>query len=315
MMDHEHLVEMCKGVYGGTDDLPMKARILQDDPSCKFLVLEDESNGNLVATGNLKYMGTRTIFLEAIRVSPLYEGRGIATLWTQELVDWCRGNCHELLSCTIDSNEAMKAIFAKPGIEMVPVSTFRIPNWEQLSKLPGWSKTSVTEPQNILQSLGYTINDASTSERIWEPIRTYDELQKILGASSGIGHLTSIEIPMGHSEELLDSLQKGLVRRLLNSDPPVVFGLVWYPQPNLKSKYVCSIVASNKIDADAALWEACREEYIPLLGGNPSFSVVLEEVISSESLHEALLPVQTGKVYIHYRRWMKDSLGCTNELQ
>ena len=314
MMDYKHLVEMCKDVYGGTDDLPIKARILQEDPKCEFLVLEDEANGNLVAAGNLQNMGNNTIFLEAIRVSPLYEGRGIATLWMRELIDRCQDNCHELLSCTVDSNEAMKAIFAKPGIELVPVSTFRIPNWKKMSKLPGWNKSSTMEPQNILQALGYAINDTSKNVGIWEPIRTYDELQKILGASSGIGHLTSIEKPMDRSEELLDSLQKGLVRRLRNADPPVVFGLVWHSQPNLKSEYVCSIIASNEIDADAGLCEACREEYVPLLGGNPAFSVVLEQIIPSGSLQEALLSVQTEKVYIHYRRWMKDSFGCTSDL-
>ncbi len=296
--DQPDLADMCKYVYGGTDDLALKAQLLQEEPTCEFLVLENETTTDLVATGNLQRMDLSTIFVEAIRVSPSYQGRGIATLWMRELVKLCE-DCPEILSCTIDSNEAMKAVFHKCGFEKV--SCFQNPDWDRLLKLPGWKATSTTKPQNILLALGldHKVSDASRNAGIWDTIRTYDELRDIL-QTNGIGYLPWFEKPMMPSENLRDSLAKGLVRKLRNSN--CVFGLVKTDNPNchLKSDYVCSIVAAKPKDFDAALWEACNEEYVPLLGGIPSFPCVFE-TFETQGCLQGSLPVQANKVFIHYR--------------
>ena len=327
--DYFNLKEMCKDVYGGTDDLPTKAQSLQDDLSCEFLVLEDPANGALVASGNLRRMGhgeeESCYFIEAIRVSPQYEGMGICTLLMRELVHRAKSQhkALEILSCTIDSNEAMKRVFSKPGINMVPVNGFRNPNWELFSGLPGWKASSfeAQNPQNILKALNleHLVSDASRNVGVWDSIGTYDELKEILEKlamiGGTIGHLPTVGKPMALCGNLRDSLQQGLVRKLRkprNNDPSAVFALVKNEEIpcGLKSKHVCSIVATNQMDFDAALWEACSNKYGLLMGGIASFPCVFEQPhppapFEAGSL-QASLPVQSGKVFINYR-WMNNS--------
>jgi len=144
--DWEPLDAMCYELFGGWDYLPAKAETYASDPDCDFMVLQDYTTGSLVATGNLRTMDppyASSFWLEAIRVSPQFQGRGVCTLLIKELCQRAQQRgANEILSCAIDTNEAMKTVFGKPGINMVPVAGFDHPEWADESEQE--------PPQNIV---------------------------------------------------------------------------------------------------------------------------------------------------------------------
>ena len=124
-----------------------------------------------------------------------------------------------------------------------------------------------------------------------------------------IGHVPAMMNLITSSDDVLDSIEKGLVRKLEktdNTDSPAIFALVKDRSiVRLKSQYVCSIVSYNKDDFDAAVWEACQPRYVPLLGGIPSFMCMFEQPHPAESFEtgslQDSLPVQTDKDFIYFR--------------
>ena len=318
MKDFDNLKEMCeKSSENETDHLSRSASIYEKDSMCEFLVLEEPITRTLVATGNLRVVDPprgNSIWIEDIRVSAKLKRRGIGTVWMKELCKRAKERgAREILSCTSDTNHAMKVIFGKKGIEMVPVSRFRLPDWTTLGKLPGWSISDERKPQNILKALRIEklINETSRS-RTWNAIKTYDELQTVLRSSiydGKIGHVPAMMNLITSSDDVLDSIEKGLVRKLEktdNMDSPAIFALVKDRSiVRLKSQYVCSIVSYNKDDFDAAVWEACQPRYVPLLGGIPSFMCMFEQPHPAESFEtgslQDSLPVQTDKDFIYFR--------------
>jgi GNAT superfamily N-acetyltransferase len=326
--DDQNLREMCKDVWGGTDYLPETASSYENDPACQFLVLEDQASGSLAAAGNLRAIDPSkgiSYWIEAIRVSPSFEGRGVGTGLVRELCKRARDKgALEILSSTIDANRAMQAIFGKPEIDLVPVSGFRCPDWDKLENLHGWNTSDEKEPQNLLEVLGakdLSSNDAKFS-RTWDVIETYAELRAVLKrmnrSGSTIGHLPSIANPVFVSDDLRDSLRRGLVRKLRNADEPdddskpCVFGIFRdrSMSPGLKSQYVCSIVATSREDFEAAVWEACQPKYLPLLGGVPFGLFTFEQPhppvpFEADSIQGMLRSVCTDMVFIYYQ-WVAE---------
>ena len=83
--------------------------MFEEDPTCDFVILEHEKTGEMVAAGNRRFMDEagESVWIEAIRVSTRFKRRGIATLFMQELCRMSKeGGALEILSCTIDTNDA-----------------------------------------------------------------------------------------------------------------------------------------------------------------------------------------------------------------
>ncbi|VEU35003.1 unnamed protein product [Pseudo-nitzschia multistriata] len=323
--DEEALADICKGVWNGTDYLPATAQAFEEDPSCDFVVLEHETTGAVIAAGNRRRLprrdGNRTenavFWLEAVRVAPEFEGRGIATALTRELCRRCREEgAREILSCTVKTNRGMTAVFGKEGIDMHPVGTACIPDFGALSGLPGWSSRNddKASPENILKAMGLedSVDEAVRSD-IWEPVRSEEELTDILekrDSGESLAYMPQLGKLLWSSDDLVESIREGLVRKLKGGagNPPVaVFALVRDSTiQSLRSKYVCSVVASSPQGLDSALWEACNPEYLPLIDGNPAFSFVFEMPLPSgpkPSVAESL-PLKTGNAFSYYR-WAK----------
>jgi hypothetical protein len=73
---------------------------------------------------------------------------------------------------------------------------------------------------------------------------------------------------------------------------------------SLRSKYVCTVVATTAHDFDSALWEACKGEIVPLLDGNPAFCLVFDGASSPGSLIESL-PISRENPFVIYG-WQSD---------
>ena len=314
--DKENLADICKDVWGGTDYLPNLAHSFEEDPSCDFVILEHEKTGEMVAAGNRRFMDEagESVWIEAIRVSTRFKRRGIATLFMQELCRMSKeGGALEILSCTVDTNDAMKNVFGKAGIEMKPISSAYFPDLQKLKELPGWSPSAGTDsevqPENLLKALDleHLVKDASRSET-WEAIESEEELKSLLEILRNFGrtgHLPGYGKLLEMSDDLKESIEKGLVRKLCKTDggPPAVmaFAKDKVIQSRIRSQYVCSIVATTSHDFDSAVWEACKSEYVPLLGGNPTFCCMFELPIPSSpgSLIESF-PKQSKNDFVFY---------------
>mmetsp|Transcript_30260 Transcript_30260/g.63352 ORF Transcript_30260/g.63352 Transcript_30260/m.63352 type:complete len:385 (+) Transcript_30260:1-1155(+) len=324
MRDQTNLVEICKDVYGGDDYLPTTARAYEEEADCNFFVLEDETTGELVGAANLRRLdkAEKSYWVEAIRVSPEFEGRGVATILTRELCRRAREEgARQIMSCTSTGNVSMMKIFPKTGIDMEPVSKFRFPNFRKYSKLPGWSLSEQgkdydngPKAENILKALDleHLVGDESRN-RIWDPIESRVELNSVLRTAIPFGrsgHLPAIGTMRILNEELEESIQRGLVRSLRRrkkDDPPAIFALVKREnREGLRSRYMCSIVATTSEDFDTALWEACKAEYVPSLRGNPAFALMFELLDSPHPdslLGSGSLPV--GDTDLLFYRWVE----------
>lgn len=313
--DKDNLAEICKDVWNGKDYLPNIAPAFEQDPSCDFVIMEHEKTGEMVAAGNRRIFDEKgkVIWIESIRVSTKFKGRGIATVLMKELCKRSReAGAKEILSCTVDDNYAMKKVFGKAGVAMNHRSNVQFSEFQKLKSLPGWSAMdSDRQPRNILKALDveHLVQEEAKSEH-WKIIESEKELKSLLETlrNHGMsGHLPGLGKLLWLSDELRDSIRKGLVRKLCkkNGDPPAVMALVKDPSiKSLRSKYVCSVVATTAHDFDSALWEACKGEIVPLLGGSPAFCLVFDGASSPGSLIESL-PISRENPFVIYG-WQSD---------
>ncbi len=305
--DTENLNKLCNDVWKGQDYVPSIAPILEKDPSCDFVILEDVKTGEMVAAGNRRILDEQgtSVWIEAIRVSSKYQGRGVATILMKEFLRQSKdAGAKEIMSCTSDNNHAMKKVFAKEEIRMEPFKhSSQFPDFAKLKELPGWSATSTRKEktQNILKSLRieHLVGDEAKSQK-WEPVQDEEELRSILKSLKRhklSGHLPGLGKLMWISDDLRDSIKKGLVRKLCKTtadgdEPYAILAIVKdLAIQSLRSKYVCSIAARTSTDFDSAVWEACKSDVVDILGGNPAFCVLCDESIISSSpspLFEAL---------------------------
>ena len=157
--DKQKLDDICRDVWNGTDYLPAMAPVFEQDPTCNFLFMEDRETGRAVAAGNLRVfdagvdvdrdsddgteIGTAsgTVWIEAIRVSSYFKGKGIATALMKEFCQRSRDmGARKILSCTIYENFAMKKIFNKT--DMRHVGNLYFTDSQTLKALPGWAADS-----------------------------------------------------------------------------------------------------------------------------------------------------------------------------
>ncbi len=300
--DAENLSELCKDVWVGRDYVPSIAPILEKDPSCDFVILEDDKTGKMVAAGNRRLLDEKgtSIWIEAIRVSSKFQGRGVATLMMKEFLRRSKDTgAKEIMSCTSDNNHAMKKVFTKEEIKMEPFHhNSQFPDFSKLKELPGWSATDMSsgdeeKTENILKALQieHLVGDEAKLEK-WEPVKDEEEMKSILKSlkKHGLsGHMPGLGKLMWISDDVRDSLKKGLVRKLCKTttdgeEPYAILALTKdHAIQSLRSKYVCSIVARTSIGFDSAVWEACKSDIAHTLGGNPAFCVLCDESIFSSS--------------------------------
>jgi hypothetical protein len=100
-----------------------------------------------------------------------------------------------------------------------------------------------------------------------------------------------------------------------NGDPPALMAFV--KETGIEkfirsSEYACAIVATSSHDFDAALWEACREDHLSNLDGNPAFAIFVDGHIpcTAGSLMEKL-PIRAASKFLIYKWERNDEVGST----
>ena len=348
--DKQKLDDICRDVWNGTDYLPAMAPVFEQDPTCNFLFMEDRETGRAVAAGNLRVFdagvgvdvdvdvdrdsddGTETeteigtasgtVWIEAIRVSSDFKGKGIATALMKEFCQRSRDmGARKILSCTIYENFAMKKIFNK--IHMRHVGNLYFTDFQTLKALPGWAADSndnvntdtttnslkiagastTGKAQNILKALDleHLVEEAVKLDE-WETIESEEELKSILDTirknHGGTGYLPGIGKLLWTSDEMRSSIRKGLIRKLVKSTSTASSLSDTHPQPisvmalvkdsaikSLRSQYVCSIVATSAYALESALWESCRSENAALMG-ECAFALIYDGCFTPESESE-----------------------------
>mmetsp|Transcript_18311 Transcript_18311/g.26976 ORF Transcript_18311/g.26976 Transcript_18311/m.26976 type:complete len:569 (+) Transcript_18311:116-1822(+) len=196
-------------------------------------------------------------WLEAIRTSPLHSGKGIATSLMQHMIQRAREDgMQQILTCTIESNHAMKKVFGKVGVEMEFYKKIWFVDFSKLVPLPGWivkinacndgndkhddgndddneddvcnanDNDEVEVAQNLLQALhiDHLINDQTKADvhaNAWETITTQEELQMLLcqvKLQGGIGYLPGIGKLLWPDQYMANSLSLGLIRKLTSKN-------------------------------------------------------------------------------------------------
>jgi hypothetical protein len=72
---------------------------------------------------------------------------------------------------------------------------------------------------------------------------------------------------------------------------------------SLKSKYVCSIAATNSRDFESALWHVCADQFtVDLEHNNPAFTVAFDGSITVSPALMNSLPVQKDNPFVIYKR-------------
>ena len=179
------LQEICAGVYGGSDYLPLLAASYVDNPDCSFLALttatttslskkkndnNDSSVGSssndvvttttmseqdvgfgstLAVVANYKRLQSQNIaWIEAVRTHPSYQNQGLATTLLHAIINLSKKEKEstKIFTCTIQSNKGMLRALAKVGF--VQCNIIHTLKFDVLRKLPGWSSSA--EDHNII---------------------------------------------------------------------------------------------------------------------------------------------------------------------
>lgn len=277
------------------------AKSFENDSTCEFLIMEDE-NGKMVAAGNKRKFddhGT-VVWLESIRVSSEYKGRGIATLLMNELISRSKeSGANEILSCTIGDNHAMKKVFNK--VSMDHINSIYMLDFGFMRSLKGWSAVSDSDsdPEHIVKALDVEKHIRNDARRVsWSPVKSERELEEILYSikeQGGIGHLPGLFKLLWSSSDLKDSLSKGLIMKKILTTPHCVPAVTALVKDNsiqsLRSKYVCSIAATDPADVESALWNLCNDQNI--INEIPAFVIALDgSILSKNSEFLDALPLQ-----------------------
>ena len=322
---------MCKDVWNGTDYLPDVAQTFEEDPTCDFIIMEHSKTKDMVAAGNRRIFDEvgNSMWIEALRVSSQWKGRGLATeamrVLRQRSVD---AGAKEILFCTENNNHAMRRVFEKVGVDMFHTHTVLCGAFDELALLPGWSPDPIkqsdcggVEAEHILKALDveHLVSEKARSET-WTTVQSVEEFQSILATlrdHGRSGHLPGLGKLHWMSDNLKSSIRKGMVRALTksNGDPPALVAFVKEKRIEnfiRSSEYACSIVATSSHDFDAAMWEACREEYLSNLDGNPAFGILVDGHIpcTAGSLMEKL-PFRATSNFLVYKWERNDEVVST----
>lgn len=326
--DQTILEDICKDVWNGTDYLPSMAKTLEQDDSCDFAVMLDD-NDDIVAVGNRRIYDIlnsenencprkKIAWIEAIRTSTRYRGKGIATALVKAFVDKSIDDgITEILSCTVEENFAMKKVFQRLDMKL----TNKMYNFDfaQMRKLPGWSAKyeGDVEAQSILKALNIEhLVDESARSIKWTTINSEKELNLALEeirCRGGLGHLPGLGKLNFYGKNVKESLQKGLIRKLESNENKIlaIYALIEDPAiQSLKSKWVCCISTSKSKAFEAAIWDACSAYMISKRGGEAPFALIYDgclEIDRDSALFSAL-PIQMNDPFIVYSNTQESEL-------
>jgi hypothetical protein len=288
--DHEHLVEICKDIYGGSDYLPSSAMAYHKDPNCDFQVLSCPETNIPVACANLRCMsnngGSSAFWLEAVRTSSKHRNQGLGyRLLQSQLQMRVSGSDQsmprQILSCTVQSNYAMGRVFDKVG--MKHTSTIRLLKLDTLKALPGWAADSdIPCAKHLLAALHMQdlVSDsvkqkaAAHAQSQWSVVKSTKEacqlIQDVQSHGGGHGHEHCMpgfyELIHVHSSTFQESLEQGLVLSLASIDgisPPAIMVFVRDTRiSSLKSNWVLSVATTTEENLQSALWEGCTSSDI-----------------------------------------------------
>lgn len=255
----------------------------------------EDKHGKMIAAGNKRKFDDhgKVVWLESIRVSSEYKGRGIATLLMKELISRSKeSGANEILSCTIGDNHAMKKVFNK--VSMDHINSIYMLDFGFMRSLKGWSAVSDSDPEHIVKALDVEKHIRNDARRVsWSPVKSEKELEEILCSikeQGGIGHLPGLFKLLWTSPDLKDSLSKGFIMKKILRTPhclPAVTALVKDNSiQSLRSKYVCSIAATDPVDVESALWNLCNDHSI--INEIPAFVIALDGSILSKTSSEFL---------------------------
>jgi hypothetical protein len=216
-LDQEHLVEICKDIYGGSDYLPSSAIAYHNDPNCDFQVLCCPKTNIPVACANLRCIARNTngvggssavFWSEAVRTSSKHRNQGLAYHLLQSQLQQTRVAASDdqsmpmpttqiqILSCTVQSNHAMGRVFDKIG--MKHTSTIRLLQFDTLKALPGWAAAAAdsadipcTKQQHLLGALNLQdlISDSvkQQSQAQWSVVTSAKEACQLLQDVQSLG--------------------------------------------------------------------------------------------------------------------------------
>jgi hypothetical protein len=290
--DHEHLIEICKDIYGGSDYLPSTAMAYHNDPNCDFQVLACRETNIPVACANLRCMsnngdGSSAFWLEAVRTSSKHRNQGLGYRLLQSQLQTRLSASDDpsmptpiILSCTVQSNLAMGRVFDKVG--MKHTSTLRLLKFDTLKALPGWAADDSDIPctKHLLAALNMQdlVSDSvkqkasgAQAQPQWCVVKSTDEACQLIrdvqshGGGYGQEHCCMMpgfyELIHVHSSTFQESLEQGLVLSLTSIDgisPPAIMVFVRDTRiTSLKSKWVLSVATTTEENLQSALWEGC----------------------------------------------------------
>lgn len=205
--DQPELERICKDFFGGKDYVPSLAAQYESDPKCDFMLLTSADNDVPLAVANLRSLQPGVAWLEAVRTSTQHRNKGLATQLLQSMIRLAKEKeLHQVFTCTVRSNEAMKHVLEKIGMqEVTQIETVHFPS---LRSLPGWATDDARVPsQSLLSALeiDHLVSEEARSAK-WSPILSELELQEVLttiksrggsGLFPGLYELLSIEGKLG----------------------------------------------------------------------------------------------------------------------
>ena len=119
--DKPCIIEMCRNVYGGTDETPKAVSLFAKSKVCKPYVLT--AGKKVVGFCNVRILHTEegeghAVLLESVRVSEGTRGCGYGTILIEEVMGAVKAFCDSprairFLATTVPDNSAMRRIFEK----------------------------------------------------------------------------------------------------------------------------------------------------------------------------------------------------------
>mmetsp|Transcript_36593 Transcript_36593/g.67263 ORF Transcript_36593/g.67263 Transcript_36593/m.67263 type:complete len:427 (-) Transcript_36593:351-1631(-) len=268
--------------------------LTKNDDNKNAATTEANDGDEIVAVANYKRLPAQSsAWIEAVRTHPDHRNQGLASTLLRSLVELTEQENDNapptnLLTCTSQSNTGMLRALEKE--RFAQCNTIQLLNFGKIMKLPGWKSDSDEKPQPLLDALNLKHLVSPIAKKIasssWCTISTeqqlLERLQQCKEEGDTCGYLPGLYEYIAPGPNRLDlkrSLEQGLVlvldlprqKETSSCETENVIGndfdegkvgqaiLVLTQDERiseLKSKWVCSIVAHTQLAFEAALWHA-----------------------------------------------------------